>query len=331
MVPWIISKKVFEDPALPVHKFNTASASFMNDDDVPPGSVSILKQTSNGFGHAVDMFGMDELFVSTDYAFGGIILNGTGSYELNVGKNALMQSDLNNWKFGPSARLETGWIHPSLSINPIDLILGESPYPLVPGRICEPSIKIYERTYFNEYDGYKFSNYKGKYEGFEKAGVYTLPLFKAGWFGLDNTEYETKVPNLYKKITGCKLKLSSIGFTIKNNAFKIDPLKYTLILIDPNQNSNNLLNFDNTPRLLRMFRNSNNTIPPATALAIGGPSVNDGSNSFNFVLGEDDFKISVSGSAKFVKLKEQLPNTANAISMVIPIASILAKLIPRNR
>jgi hypothetical protein len=40
IVPWTLSKKVFEDPNIKLHKFNTASASFMNADDVPPGSCT---------------------------------------------------------------------------------------------------------------------------------------------------------------------------------------------------------------------------------------------------------------------------------------------------
>lgn len=335
IVPWTLSKKVFEDAIKP-HKFNTASASFMNADDVPPGSVSILKRTSNGFGHAVDKYGLDELFASTEYPFGGIILNGTGSYELNVGKNAMMTSELNGWKFGPSAKLETGWTHPSESLNPLDAIIGESPFPLVPGRICEPSIKKYERILANEYDGYTFGQYKGTYKGFDSAGVYTLPLFKLGWFGLDETSYLTKIPNWYSDIKGFKLKLSSIGFSINSDVYKIDPIKYSLYLNDPNKYSSvSVVNDVDIPTPMKFKSPMMRFAAPASnnsstsIIGINSIEIPEDGNSFRFELGEGDFKISAFGRAKFVKLREQLPNTAAAISLAVPIASLLAKLIPR--
>jgi hypothetical protein len=314
--PWTIGKLAFEDTAVKdhLHKFNTSKASFMNSDDIPPGSVSILNKTSNGFGHAVDKFGMDELFSSTDYAMGGILLNGTGSYELHVAKNAVMQSDLNNWKFGPSAALETDWIFPSESLNPLDVILGESPFPLVPGRIGEPSIKTYERVLYNQYDGYDFGSYSAQFKKCAE-GVYMLPLFKAGWFGIDIPKWKINIPNLVFELNAIKLKLSSVAFDIKNNSYEIDSEKYSLSLEDPNKYSV-AVPMSNNRRML-MFA--------------AGPRITANDNfisEIKFELGPDEFKFKYYNKIEAQKLKEQLPNTAGAISLAVSIASLLAELIP---
>lgn len=319
--PWTVGKKAFEDAEIKdlLHKFNTSKASFMNPDDVPPGSVSIMKKTSNGFGHAVDKFGMDELFSSTDYSMGGILLNGTGSYELHVTKNAVMQSDLNNWKFGPSAALKTGWIFPSESVNPLDAILGESPFPLIPGRIGEPSIETFDRALYNEYDGYTFGGYSATFKKIAE-GVYMLPLFKAGWFGIDESKWKLDVPNLMSELNGVKLMLSSVGFNIKNNSYEIDPLKYTLTLKDPNKYIGVTTLPASQNGRIKMFAAG----PRAAANNTDDTFVNE----IKFELGPSDFKYKYYSKIQSVKLKTQLPNTAAAMSLAVPIASVLSKLIP---
>lgn len=72
ILPWVINEQLFmSEPAH--HKFNAAYGSMMHkDDDIPGGSVSILKQDSNGIGHAIENGYTDELY-STGY--GNILLN----------------------------------------------------------------------------------------------------------------------------------------------------------------------------------------------------------------------------------------------------------------
>jgi hypothetical protein len=230
-----------------------------------------------------------------------------------------MQSDLNNWKFGPSAVLETDWVFPSESLNPLDVILGESPFPLIPGRIGEPSIKTYERALYNEYDGYDFGSYSAKFKK-TAEGVYMLPLFKAGWFGMDESKWKLNVPNLMSELNAVKLMLSSVGFNIKNNSYEIDPLKYTLSLKDPNKYIGIITQPASKNGRIKMFAAG----PRAAVNNTDDTFVNE----IKFELGPTDFKYKHYSKIQSVKLKTQLPNTAAAISLAVPIASVLSKLIP---
>mgnify|MGYP003421273211 CR=1 FL=1 len=57
------------------------------------GSVSILQGKSNGFAHAADNYKLDETFSSANSPFGNILLKGSGSYNLSVGKIGNFECD----------------------------------------------------------------------------------------------------------------------------------------------------------------------------------------------------------------------------------------------
>lgn len=72
-----------------LHNFNALHPALGIGDECA-GSVSILQGKSNGFAHAADNYKLDETFSSANSPFGNILLKGSGSYNLSVGKSATM-------------------------------------------------------------------------------------------------------------------------------------------------------------------------------------------------------------------------------------------------
>lgn len=117
------------------------------------GATSLIKRESNGIGHAHDQFDVLEDFTSTktSASFGNILMTGTGSYEVNVGKNTIISAATNNFLFGANTNVETNWI------SPIDTLLSE---PILNENcINYPVIRNITKNYYNRYDSYTFGEY----------------------------------------------------------------------------------------------------------------------------------------------------------------------------
>ncbi len=332
-LPWAITNTLFlSQPEH--HKFNAVKGSFMHK-DIIQGSVSLLKKQSNGFGHAVDKFGLDEIYGETNYSFGNVLINAPGSYELNVGKNAKMTAKTGDWQFGVNSKVETGWIEPSKGLNPIDAILGESPLAFPGKGVCEPVISKIESNYFNQFNNQKFGNYSSTFHGFTNTGVYMLPLLPIGCFGFEISDYVKDVPWIYFHPVTCKLKLSSL-YSVENQPYIVDADNFNVYL---NKVDDGISIYTDIEENLVDKNASKNTEPAKpskpqdkkpekTPEEKANALVSGLNNSYFFRLGNEDWNMTVSGKQEFCKLNEQLPNTAAAVSMAVPIVSLLAKVIP---
>lgn len=313
ILPYVITEKLFMETPLP-HKFNAGRNSLIDEGNglsgtnLIGGSVSILKQVSNGYGHAVDVYGLDELYASKDYPFGNIILNGVGSYDLHVGKNATFTADTCDWKFGVSTIIDTGWFNPSKGINPIDNVLGELNI-AIPGQVGQPTIKKKNSIYYNQFDKMKFGEYDSKYEGMIDTGVYSIPQVKLGTFGNETVTYKVKVP--YEIIDNVKIaQKTSNEYVIKATPYSIPSESYT---------------YD----ILPIITNTINGLAATTTSLDTTESVSGQlSSKFFWQVGEDFPSLVISGKVDFKKLKDKMPNTANAVSTIISVLGSLIKLIP---
>jgi hypothetical protein len=117
-------------------------------------AVSILNQESNGYAHAVDTYHLDETFSDTNSPFGNVLINGTGSYNVNAGKNATIFAKEHNFNFGVSASIETDWITPSEGLNPLEILFGES-IVAFPGIMCKPVVSKANLKYYNSFNNIK--------------------------------------------------------------------------------------------------------------------------------------------------------------------------------
>jgi hypothetical protein len=385
ILPWVISEQIFLQ-APEHHKFNAAYGSLMHKDECCPGSVSLLKQESNGYGHACEVFGLDEIYGGTNYSFGNIIQHGVGSFDVHVGKNAQIFADTGKWKFGVNTKIETGHVPPSKGLNPIEAILGESPL-AVPGQVCEPVVKKATRKYFNEFDKQKFNNYSSTYFGFVETGVYMLPLMPLGCFGFDIGYLDVKVPNLVFALGGFQLKISklfnpvtqpykineddllryqygleSISATAKTAA---EPAEASVVSNDPTGLAEAKPVMLKASRPVMMSEASEEPEEEMTEEDMHCPGCDivtgDGdectcdkccpdcglakmdcecmekntdkilsalNNSWKIQFGPEGFQTVTSGCTQFCKLKDQLPNTAAALSLAVPVVQVLGKLIP---
>jgi hypothetical protein len=386
ILPWVIAEAIFlAEP--PHHKFNGAYGSLMHKGDCCAGSVSLLKGESNGYGHAVDKCGLDEIYGGTDYHMGNIITQGVGSWDVAVGKNAQITTKTNDWKFGVNTKINTGFIPPSKGITPIEAILGELNI-AVPGQVCEPIVKTATRKYFNQFDGKTFGNYTSIFLGFPETGVYMLPLLPIGSFGFDISLYTVNVPSLYFVLGGFKLQISKLfnpdlqPYTINRDVLAacirniscicadvVSP-KYIEVSSTDEEPAEQSSGEDSEPMAMsRMLLRSVPAFYNESGGAEGEESPEDEmgddsdyaneegweleeteeekfereckeaeenadklvkmlNNSWKIKFGFDGLQTTISGCAQFTKLSQQLPNTAAAVSLAVPVVSVLGKLIP---
>ena len=168
MLPWTISELLVTGGGEPsLHKFNALHPALGIQDECA-GSVSLINKTSNGFAHAVDKYHLDETFSNSNSPFGNILLNGTGSYNVNMGKNAAIFAKERDFKFGVTSKITTDWIPPSKSLNPLDIILGESPVGLSLKKVCEPTVSKAEIKYYNQYNQKYFGEYESVFNGMKR-------------------------------------------------------------------------------------------------------------------------------------------------------------------
>lgn len=226
IIPWKINEMLFMDPSGPDHhKFNSVKGSIINT-DIVPGSVSIFKKESNGYGHAVDVYGLDEIYGGINYNFGSVLINGVGSYNLNVGKNAKFTSKINQWNFGVEKTIVQDWITPAKGLNPLENIFGELNVG-IPGEptACTPVIKKQEIKYFNEVNDHTIGNYTSKFFGFPAVGVNMPGLNKLGCFGIEVSYFYWDLPNCMFGIGDLAIKLS-VFENNKIDNYAIEPYSY---------------------------------------------------------------------------------------------------------
>lgn len=342
IVPYLITKNLFlAQPEY--HKFNTAAKSIIEEEEVPGGSVSILKKQSNGFGHAVDKYKLDEIYGSVDYPFGSVIINGVGSYDLHVGKNATFTADTSNWNFGVTTTIDTGWFNPSEGLNPLDILFGEM-IVAMPGQVGQPTIKKREVNYYNSFDDKIFGEYRSVYDGQLKTGVYSIPQVKNGIFGSEKTTYTLDIPYEEEHLIELK-QLRSTIYDVELQPFIIDKNMYLNFVnvqavnaladdieqedpdnIDPDDpNEDPADTGEDVPEeegIHEKFERKGKNYD--TFFETSGMDF----NAFYIKLGNEDWCWITSGMNKLCPLKQQMPNTANAISMILSVVAALIKLIP---
>ena len=334
LLPYVITEKVFSDKSIPMHKFNASTKSMIEDEETCAGSVSILKQSSNGFGHAVDKNGLDEIYGSPTYPFGNIIMNGVGSYDLHVGKNATFAADTNSWQFGVSSNIEQGWFYPSKGINPIDNVLGEMNVAM-PGQIGQPIIKKKTTNYYNHFDKLTFGEYTSVYTGLKDTGVYSIPQVKNGIFGNEQSEYLSDIPNKIEKLNQIG-QHNSTTYTVDLQPYIINDYVYTPYIELPTTPPNGLAddngNWEEGENDGDMGENENNETNGEFHREGDNYDITfkheDMRNSFYIQLGKGSIMNITSGLEQECLLKDQMPNTANAISTVISVLGALIKLVP---
>lgn len=224
-----------------------------------------------------------------------LLLTGAGTYNLNVGKNALMTANMNNWKFGVSSFVDTDWIDPVSSLS----LINESNKQLsMLNYVNEPSFKTYKRTYYNQFDDHDFGAYTAEYHGISRSGVYTEELLFDGCLGFDERTFTIDIPNLYISNTDFNLKLKShlLLNTEKIEVYNENVIKYPEV---DNISFNNLLT-DNLNFELN--------------------------NSFIIRLGDPNKAFVVSGTVSYENLEDQLPNTSRLTEAASNITSVLGVL-----
>ena len=252
-------------------------------------------------------------------------MNGVGSYNLHVGKNALFQADTNSWKFGVENIINQAWICPDKGINPIGAILGEfnTQIPGMTNTACEPIIANGEFTYYNEYNDRIFGGYKDYYYGISAASVYNPALLKLGCLGFSIETYDADIPWVKFKLVDVDLRLSSV-YNMENQPYIIEDY------------------FETYPENFSKVQHASNTIITNTddlndALDSAGQAIKnfddlEKDSKFEITFGKyadwPFLSFTTSGMVKTAKLKEQLPNTANACSLAVPVAKVLAKVMP---
>lgn len=252
-------------------------------------------------------------------------MNAVGSYDLHVGKNALFQADTNSWKFGVENIINQAWICPDKGLNPIGAILGEfnTQIPGMTNTACEPIIANGEFTYYNEYNDRIFGGYKDVYTGISAAAVYTPALLKMGCLGFSNETYNIDIPWVKFKLVGIDLSLSSF-YNMENQPYIIEDYFVTYP-----ENFSKVQNRSNTT-----ITNTDNLTDKLASAEKSIKKFDDSEkdSKFEFTFGKyadwPFLSFTTSGMVKNVKLKEQLPNTAKACSLVVPVAKVLAKVIP---
>jgi len=329
LVPYVITEKLFLDKSIPMHKFNASTKSMIENEETCAGSVSILKQSSNGFGHAVDKNGLDEIYGSPTYPFGNIIMNGVGSYDLHVGKNATFAADTNNWQFGVSSNIEQGWFYPSKGINPIDNILGEMNVAM-PNQVGQPVIKKKTTKYYNHFDKLTFGEYTSIYTGLTDTGVYSIPQVKNGIFGNEQSEYTLDIPNKIEKLNQI-LQCNSTTYVVDLQPYIINDSIYKQYIELPTGLINELADVNSN---LEEGENSSDTDKTDGEFHRESDNYDitfkheDMKNSFYIQLGKGSIMNITSGLEQECLLKDKMPNTANAISTVISVLGALIKLVP---
>jgi hypothetical protein len=190
---------IIEDTTLPLHNFNALHPALGNNGECA-GSVSVLKQESNGYAHAVDYYNLDETFSNINSPFGNVLINGAGSYNVNAGKGATIFAKEHNFNFGVSSLVKTDWINPSEGLNPLDILFGESPIAF-PGIMCKPVVSSAVLKYYNSYNNKNFGEYESKFTGFTKTGIYNLGLLNLGTIGYEVGTYKLSIPYLNLNLT----------------------------------------------------------------------------------------------------------------------------------
>lgn len=347
LLPYVITEQIFLDKSIPLHKFNASTKSMIEDEETCGGSVSVLKQMSNGFGHAVEKHGLDEIYGSPTYPFGNIILNGVGSYDLHVGKNATFAADTNNWQFGVSSNIEHDWFYPSKGINPIDNILGEMNVAM-PGQVGQPVIKKKTTNYYNHFDNLIFGEYNSVYTGLKDTGVYSIPQVKNGIFGNEQSEYKVDIPNKIEQFTQI-LQCNSNKYVVDLQPYELKDYVFLPYVMNLTDNVMGLAddgvdNFDDSHEGEVEDDEPNDDEGPDDS---GEPEAEDDGdfhrdgddyevqfkhdkmkNSFYIQLGKGDFISITSGLEQRCLIKDKMPNTANAVAMVLSVIGALIKLIP---
>ena len=130
----------------------------------------------------------------TGSLFGNILINGVGSYGLNVGKNVLVSGGVNEFLFGAKTNMETGWIPP--------VIISDNNF------VEYPIISSANRYMFNQFDGQDLGTYHATFIPNEKSGIYSEG--EKGFIGNDNTKYSINLPGLKFEQQLLEVKLSNI-------------------------------------------------------------------------------------------------------------------------
>lgn len=172
----------------PTHKFNTLNNSLVQPKQCD--SSSLMLKTSNGFGHAVDDYGLGETFQNFQYKMGGIFLNGVGSSSQHFGKNYKVYADENNFKFGVKNKVNTGWVKPSLDMSPL------MPWPgiMLPIANNVPIIKNNILTHEHTVNDRDMGSYMCKNVSITRSGIYPLAAVKSLCVGINIETLSLNIP-----------------------------------------------------------------------------------------------------------------------------------------
>lgn len=368
MVPYTLTKKIFEGKCPPHKFNSLKPSFADVENDLPGGSTSILNSKSNGYAHAVDEFGLDSMYnnrygmVTVDgvgtyqlNAGKNIVLK-SYSNKWNFGVSSVIETD---W-IEPSETIIPS-IEESITQLPILNYVCEPFYKsykrdylnkMFDYSICEISC---------EYKGIKKS---GVYNIAEvKNGVLGTDTgkFIVNIPGMNFTNVSFNLKN------STSLVLNNKPYDIVYGEEFDNILDFELSTDNDNDKVNNdefdssldiELSTDNDIVINNEFESSV-VDQPILFKSLKTRSVNAGSetgeyddiidedgdineempdidsmedveliNGFEFSVGDDSNKSGVSGLTKYVKLKEQLPATADAINLALPIIQVLKPLIP---
>lgn len=302
-IPWVIAKEAFSSDTIEMgHRFNSVYGSYVHkDDDIVQGSSSIIHQESNGFGHAVDEYGLDEFYGGGTYNIGTVCIEGVGSLQANVGKNVTFTSKANKWIMTANTKIKTGYIYPIDSPGEIlDTILGAMPVAM-PGKIVlAPVPDICVQTFINQFDDKIITMYSDTFKN-NDSGVYNKMLIEDGVMGYNKSDYVINVPGL---------EFSSIDTILKSSS--------DIEILDK---------YEITPE----FYFNKIVSASSPSLSVGEIEVKSG---FTLRLGgsENDNIVSTAVGFKniveYESLDAQLPNATSNIALIIPIVQILSQIIP---
>ena len=282
---------LWKDEVKPLIDIPTHSFNAISGSLVEPtdcSSVNLISQVSNGFGHAVDKFNLGQTYEDVNYPLGNVLINGVGSYKINAGKNFEITAATKNWNFGINYKTQVGYIEPDIG----NIDLGDTGI-LLPGMKITPVAANYIVSYKNEYNGKDFGSYTTKYNAVVKSGIY--PLSTMGCLGYEDSKYNINVPSLNLQTVSMNLLLSPT--TVETHPYNIPDNFYSV--------------YQPTGMII------NDTI-----------NIDKLQNSFRIKLGDSTLGTELSGKLDYTKLENDLPNTAKAIEMAVPIVKIISKAIP---
>lgn len=301
-IPWVIAKEVFSSDSIEMgHRFNAVSGSYIHkDDDIVQGSTSVIHQESNGFGHAVDVYGLDEFYGSGTYNIGTVCIESTGSLQANTGKNVTFTSKANRWIMSANTKLKTGYIYPIDEPDEIlDTILGAMPVALPGKMVLAPVPDICVQTFMNQFDGKNITLYSDTFQNGD-SGIYNALCIDQGVVGYTSSKYIISVPG-FEFISDDSILKSSEDIDILDQ-YEIQPEFYfnKVVSVEPK-----VLSLDDFP--IR-----------------SGYSIKFGSENDNIV----STAVAFTNYVDYEPFGKQFPQTAKNIMMIIPIVQILSEIIP---